>query len=253
MQAIIIDDEKHCRQVLSILLAKHCPNIEVVEQCANGKAALQAVEVHKPDIIFLDIEMPGMNGFEFLENCKEKNFAIVFTTAYNEYAIQAIKNAALDYLLKPIDVEELINAIEKCEKKFTNKTQLPQNIQELLSKVLINQPPGFKERFLVQLRNKWFPIDVSKIAFFHREFINYLTTFENEKYVLTQATLDEVESELDHKIFFRANRQFIININAVESIRVLEDAAIMVQLNEPLKQVIEVSKKKAPALRKWLG
>lgn len=252
MQAIIVDDEKHCREVLSILLKKYCPNVNVLAQCSNGETALIAIEQYQPDIVFLDIEMPEMNGFELLEKCCNKNFSTVFTTAYNEYAIQAIRNAALDYLLKPIDVEELKIAVVKCDQAKSKNSNLSNNMEQFLNKVLLNSN-HYKERFLVQSRNKWIPIEVNAIAYFHREFINYLTTFHSEKYVLTQATLEEVESELDNKFFFRANRQFIVNINAIENLKVLEDGAIQIQLKEPLNIQIEVSKKKAPAFRKWLS
>jgi len=250
MQAIIIDDEKHCREVLLILLNKYCPNINVVAQCASGQTALVAVEQHHPDIVFLDIEMPEMNGFEFLEKCSYKNFSIIFITAYNEYAIQAIRNAALDYLLKPVDAEELKIAVAKCE--HAKSKYFSTNMEHLLNKMLLNSN-SYKERFLVQSRNKWIPIETNSIAYFHREFINYLTTFNSEKYVLTQTTLEEVENDLDNKIFFRANRQFIVNINAIENLKMLEDGAIQIQLKEPLFVQIEVSKKKAPAFRRWLS
>src|SRR5215471_18255638 len=108
MQAIIIDDEKHCREGLSIMLYKYCPGIELMSLCPNSKSGLQAIAQYQPDLVFLDIEMPGMNGFEMLEQCKEYDFEIIFTTAYNEYAIQAIRHSALDYLLKPVDKNELI-------------------------------------------------------------------------------------------------------------------------------------------------
>ena len=113
MRTIIIDDEKHCREGLAIKLARYCPQVVVVEQCASAKAALKAIAQHQPDIIFLDIEMPGMNGFEMLEYCGGYEFEIIFTTAYNEYAIQAIRHSALDYLLKPVNRNELIQAVER--------------------------------------------------------------------------------------------------------------------------------------------
>ena len=113
MRAIIIDDEKHCREGLAILLSRHCPNVQVLEQCASAKIAIKAIGQQQPDIIFLDIEMPGMNGFEMLEYCGGYDFEIIFTTAYNEYAIKAIRHSALDYLLKPVNKNELIQAVER--------------------------------------------------------------------------------------------------------------------------------------------
>ena len=98
MEAIIIDDEKHCRHVLSLLLLRHCPGINVVAECSSGKDALIAIDQYNPDLLFLDIEMPGMNGFELLEKCSHTSFAVIFTTAYKEYAIQAIRHSALSNL-----------------------------------------------------------------------------------------------------------------------------------------------------------
>lgn len=253
MQAIIIDDEKHCRKVLSILLKKHCPNIEVVAECIDGKEALITVAHLQPNIVFLDIEMPNMNGFEFLEKCVNKNFLVVFTTAYNEYAIQAIKNNALDYLLKPIDAKELTDAIEKCEKNYAKKSNDSNNIQQLISEMFQGNKPLHKERFIVHSRNKLIPIEVDSIAYFYRNFINYLVTFSGEKYPITQATLEEVEAVLDARIFYRANRQYLINIKAIESIKVEPNGNLQLQIPHNEKQELEISRKKASEFRKWLG
>src|SRR6478609_9270265 len=122
MDALIIDDEKHCRHVLSLLLARHCPEVNIVGEYAGGIDALTAIERFKPQLLFLDIEMPGMNGFELLEKCSNTGFAVIFTTAYNEYAIQAIRHSALDYLLKPVDKDELIQSIKKAQKVKSKKS-----------------------------------------------------------------------------------------------------------------------------------
>jgi two-component system LytT family response regulator len=113
MTAIIVDDEKHCRDVLELLLHKYCPTVQVVANCEDGPSALRAIELHKPAIVFLDIEMPGMNGFTLLENCQQRSFEVIFTTAYNEYAIKAIRHNALDYIVKPIDKDELLQAVSR--------------------------------------------------------------------------------------------------------------------------------------------
>src|SRR6476619_3022233 len=115
IKAILIDDEVHCLDTLSMLITAFCPEVQVMEQCRSAKQGLEAVAKYQPAIIFLDIEMPVMNGFEFLEQLKEINFAIVFTTSYDQYAIKAIRFSALDYLLKPIDPKELIAAVHKVQ------------------------------------------------------------------------------------------------------------------------------------------
>jgi two-component system, LytTR family, response regulator len=118
--AIIIDDEAKGRLALREKLSTYCPQIKLLAEAANGQEALMLIQHHKPQLIFLDIEMPRMNGFEMLNELVEKNFHIIFTTAYDQYAIKAIKYAAFDYLLKPIDIEELKTAIEKIDTKETN-------------------------------------------------------------------------------------------------------------------------------------
>jgi len=111
IKAIIIDDEMHGRKTLSILLGEYCPEVQVVEQCDNGETGAEAIKKLNPDLVFLDIEMPRMNGFEMLEQFSEIHFAVVFTTGYDQYAIKAFRFSALDYLLKPIDHEELKKAV----------------------------------------------------------------------------------------------------------------------------------------------
>src|SRR6186713_1804452 len=119
IKAIIIDDEVHCVDTLSILLADYCPEVEVMEKCLSPKKGLEAIERLKPELVFLDIEMPMMNGFELLEQFKEIPFSVIFTTSYDQYAIKAIRFSALDYLLKPIDPKELIAAVHKIQAQKT--------------------------------------------------------------------------------------------------------------------------------------
>ncbi len=115
IKAIIIDDEVHCVDTLSILLQDYCPEVEVMDKCHSAKRGLDAIEKFKPELVFLDIEMPIMNGFELLEQFKQIPFSVIFTTSYDQYAIKAIRFSALDYLLKPIDPKELIAAVHKIQ------------------------------------------------------------------------------------------------------------------------------------------
>ena len=119
IKAIIIDDEIHCIDTLSMLLADYCPEVEIMDKCMSAKKGLEAIEKIKPELIFLDIEMPIMNGFELLEHIKQISFSIIFTTSYDQYAIKAIRFSALDYLLKPIDPKELIAAVHKVQVQKT--------------------------------------------------------------------------------------------------------------------------------------
>ena len=121
--AIIIDDEAKGRLALRKKLQSYCPDVKILAEAADGNEALSVIEKHHPQLIFLDIEMPKMNGFEMLNAIKEKDFQIIFTTAYDQYAIKAIKYAAFDYLLKPVDIEELKSAIARIEVNKTTQTK----------------------------------------------------------------------------------------------------------------------------------
>ena len=115
MKAILIDDELYCTEVLSSLLSKHCPEVEVIAEFNDSRKALEHLRKDPPDVVFLDIEMPYLNGLDLLQQCRPLQFQVIFTTAYNQYALQAIKLSALDYLLKPIILDDLRIMIRKYE------------------------------------------------------------------------------------------------------------------------------------------
>jgi two-component system LytT family response regulator len=145
IKAILIDDEVHCVETLSLLLSEYCPDVEIMERCKSAKEGLAAVKKHNPALIFLDIEMPAMNGFEFLEQFTEIPFAVIFTTSYDQYAIKAIRFSALDYLLKPIDPNELVSAIKKVQEQ--RHLPLAEQFQMLLKQVHGKNSSLIKLRF----------------------------------------------------------------------------------------------------------
>src|SRR5258705_4075802 len=116
-KAILIDDEQHCLETLSLLLQEYCPDVKIMEACRSAKNGMEAIRQHNPDLVFLDIEMPVTNGFEMLEQFSAIPFAIIFTTSYDQYAIKAIRFSALDYLLKPVDPKELISAVKRVQQQ----------------------------------------------------------------------------------------------------------------------------------------
>jgi two-component system, LytTR family, response regulator len=213
MKAIIIDDEKHCREVLTTLLQKHCTGVQVAGEFANGADALKSIEKINPDILFLDIEMPGMNGFEFLERCHFKNFEIVFTTAYNEYAIRAIKHSALDYLLKPVDKNELVTAIEKAKQHSSGKTSA--RVEQLLSSLSMKKEP---KRFAVPTLEGLIMLNSEEILYCESD--GPYCTFHftnNNKPLLTSRTLKEAEEVLmSCGDFFRVHSSYLINMKFIQ-------------------------------------
>ncbi len=212
MQALIIDDEKHCREGLFIMLSKYCPEVEVVAQCSSTTAAIQAIVKFQPHLIFLDIEMPGMNGFELLENCKGYDFKVIFTTAYNEYAIQAIRHSALDYLLKPVDKTELVQAVTKA--KAAQQPSTSERIARLLESI---ESRKATERIALTTFDGMIVIEIRDILYCESE--NNYTRFHlvSGKVILVSKTLKKVEELLSNESdFLRIHHSFIINIRYVE-------------------------------------
>jgi two-component system, LytTR family, response regulator len=212
MTAIIVDDEKHCREVMEHLLHKHCSDVKVLANCANGNEALAALEKETPDILFLDIEMPSMNGFELLEKFHHPNFEIVFTTAYNEYAIKAIKHSALDYLLKPVDKDELTQTVQRAkEHKATKASQRVNNLLEMLN---IKK----NKRFAVPTMEGLIMVDSETILYCESDSAYCKIYFINSnKPLVISKTLKEVEEVLQNTDFCRIHHSYLINMKCVQS------------------------------------
>ena len=124
IRAIIVEDEKHSRETLVGLLDRYCKNVKIVAEADSYRGGLEMILKHEPDVIFLDIQMPDGSGFRLLEELDEINFEIIFTTAFDQFAIKAIKYSALDYLLKPIDPEELVSSLKKVENKISKQQKI---------------------------------------------------------------------------------------------------------------------------------
>src|SRR5687767_524870 len=133
LKAIIVDDEPYCCEILAAMLESDCPEVEITAICNNADEALAAIRQYSPDLVFLDVEMPRMNGFEMLEKLPAINFHLVFTTSYDQYALKAIRFSAIDYLLKPVDRQELRIAVQKVRQRV--QSPLPQQLEILMQKI----------------------------------------------------------------------------------------------------------------------
>jgi two-component system, LytTR family, response regulator len=213
MTAIIVDDEKHCREVMEHLLHKHCKDVKITALCANGAEALTALEKEVPDVLFLDIEMPGMNGFELVEKFNQPVFAIVFTTAYNEYAIKAIKHSALDYLLKPVDKDELVQTIQRAkEHKALKASQRVDSLLEILKLKKNNK------RFAVPTLEGLIMVDSETILYCESDSAYCKIYFINSsKPLVISKTLKEAEDVLQGQDFCRIHHSYFINMKCVQS------------------------------------
>jgi len=253
MKALILEDESLIAKALQNKIGMIADDVEVLEILPSLKTARKwFMQNAEPDLIFMDIQLSDGVSFELFDIYK-LSCPVVFITAYDEYAVRAFKVNGVDYLLKPVDIDELKKAIDKCRQLIESKKFAPSDIHQLVKNLKEGGNGSlYKEKFIISVRNNWVPVNASDVAFFMRENLNYLFTFSGEKYILDFTTLEEVEELLDPRKFFRANRQSIINIDAIQSVKPYENAKLKVTLKPPMKFEVDVSREKAPAFKRWL-
>jgi two-component system LytT family response regulator len=209
IKTIIIEDEPQSAEVLELMLKKFNDIIEVVDICNTPSKGIESIQKKSPDLVFLDIEMPRMNGFEMLKKVSPVDFCVIFTTAYNKYAINAIKISALDYLLKPIDKDELAKAIKKCQQNVERKNV--GNKMDILLKNLGQQRALDKVLTLASTDGVRFikMKDIIRLEAQGRYTKFYLT---NKEVILTSRTLGDFEETLSANEFFRIHETHIVNL-----------------------------------------
>lgn len=212
IKAILVDDEKNSRESLRKKLQSHCPEVQVLAECTNGAEGLIAIEQHRPDIVFLDIEMPHMNGFTMLQQLPEKNFALIFTTAYNQYAINAIRHSAIDYLVKPVDVTELITAVARASAQ--KREQLQKGQLDILDQLLNRQQAPAK--IAVATSSGLEIIAIEKILYLEATSNYTYIHINGEKPLLASRTLKDFEDMLPPELFFRIHNASLVNLAAVK-------------------------------------
>jgi len=213
LTAIIIDDETNSRNALRQKITKHCNNVMIIADCENGEEGIEKIETQKPDIIFLDIEMPRMNGFTMLQQIKNKNFEVIFITAYDHYAIKAIKFSALDYLLKPVEVEDLKAAVEKVTQK---RKQMDGNKRvELLVQNFLEEKTAHQRIAISSMEGLQF-VTTDDIIYLEAN-SNYTSFYlaDNRKITATK-TLKDFEEILPASMFIRIHHSYLINKNGIE-------------------------------------
>jgi two-component system, LytTR family, response regulator len=211
IKAIIVDDEPHCCEVLSMLLERYCPEVSVEAVCYSSTEAVELLSKATAKLVFLDIEMPHMNGFQLLEKLPAINFELIFTTSYDQYAIKAIRFSALDYLLKPVDREELQIAVRRAAQRL--QSPLPQQFEILLQKLL--HPAAQVSRIALPTMEglQLIPID-SIISCTSSSNYTILSLKENQKLVVSR-TLKEIEEMLDEHTFLRVHHSYLVNLNEI--------------------------------------
>ncbi len=237
IKALLIDDERLARNEMRRLLQQF-DEVEIVGEAANADEALSLIEKQQPDLLFLDIQMPGKTGFELLEELDSAP-PVIFVTAYDEYAIKAFEVNALDYLLKPVDEKKLETALQKVKKDLP--AQPPGKDEKGTSRILRED-----ERVFLKDGDKCWFVSLKDIRYFESNG-NYVQVFFDNQKPMVLKSLNKLEDKLSKKQFFRAGRKFIINLSFIEKIEPSLNGGLLVVMSD--QRQIEISRRQAAKLK----
>jgi len=250
MNVLIIEDEKPAARRLQRMLQKQNVGVDRMLHSVEESIEWFANNAH-PDLIFLDIQLSDGLSFEIFDEVEVKS-AIIFTTAFDEYALQAFKLNSIDYLLKPIDEEELASAVKKYEQQIPQLQNIQLNFDDI--KKLLTNPVErvYKKRFTTKIGQHIKMISVDEIECFYSENKGtYAHTFEGRNYLLDD-TLEQLEGEISPEVFFRINRKFYININAIKDIISYTNSRLQIKLNTYKEQEVIVARERVRDFKLWL-
>jgi two-component system, LytTR family, response regulator len=239
MKALIVDDERLARKELMKLLEEH-PSIEIVGEAQNADEAFEMIETLNPDLLFLDIQMPGKTGFQLLEMLDSVPL-VVFTTAYDEYALKAFDVSAMDYLLKPIQPERLAEAVHKVLQKERSKKEAIANGEKKL---------GLQDQVFVKDGERCWFVSLTNVRMFESDG-NYIKVYFDNNKPMIHKSLNALDEKLDERAFFRASRKHIVNLSWVEGIEPWFNGGLMVRLKGGDK--VEVSRRQAAKFKDMMS
>ncbi len=251
---IIIEDEIHSAQMLEGMIKELRPAWNILGKFESISESIDWLEHNEhPNLIFLDIQLADGISFSIFDKIKVKS-AVIFTTAYDEYAVRAFQLNSVDYILKPVKKDLLLSAIEKLE-NISNLFESEENARidyKSLLNGLKNGDTAYRKRFLVSKREAFFAISVEDVAYVYFESkLTYVVTFDNKQYTIN-FTLDKLEEELDPEMFIRANRQAIVNLKAIHSLENYFGGKLVVKLLPQLDNKFVISRAKASVFKNWL-
>lgn len=210
LKTLIIEDEQYIRKGLTTMIESLEKNIVILGECESVKEAVVVTKSTKPDLVFLDINLIGGNAFDFLEQVTDLDFKVIFITAYEQYALQALKNGAVDYILKPVDIDELEDAIDKAIE--LNSTTQKEHLQVVKSQLVDNK----KDKIVLRLQEGYQVIALDQLVYCSSD--KGYTTFylDNGKSYMASKPIKEFETQLPVKTFFRTHQSFIVNMNYID-------------------------------------
>ena len=231
IRTVLVDDESLAIQGLKLRLDPH-EDVEIVETCTNGREAIRAIKTHKPDLVFLDIQMPGFDGFSVVQGVMEVEPPLfVFVTAYSDHALRAIEAQAIDYLVKPVDEQRLAEALDRARQRLNEKRQCAEadRLREVLAEVApeamteMTEPDApaanrFEKLINIKDRGQIFRIDVDTIERIEAAG-DYMCIYTGDNSFILRETMKDLERRLDPRIFQRVHRSWIVNLNLVRQVR----------------------------------
>ena len=252
MKVLIIEDEEPAAKRLHKMLKEIEPGFNILDNIVSVSSAIKWFnENEAPDLVFSDIQLSDGLSFEIFKTVNLSS-PVIFTTAYDQYAIEAFKVNSIDYLLKPIKKEELANAVNKFKKISAAATPPAIDINKLLQSL----NPGateYKKRFVVRYGEHIKTINIEEVVYFYTEDkVNFLCTKDSRRFVI-DFNLDSLESTLDPKTFFRINRQYIIGIHSIAEMFAYTKSRVLIKLNPPAKHETIVSTERSAEFKHWLG
>jgi two-component system LytT family response regulator len=260
MNFLLIEDEELTARKLARMLGELVPGCTILATLQSIEESVQWLQTHPaPDIAFMDIELADGQSFDIFTQVKVA-CPVIFTTAYNEFAIKAFKVNSIDYLLKPVKEEDLRNALGKIEELKRIWQVTPDALQTSLSQLLQQMtqpapavPPVIRDRFMIKQGQRLFSVPIEEIAyFFSRNKISFIKTFDKRELMLDY-TLDELDKMLDHRKFFRLNRQIIAELRAIDKVNLYFNNKLKLTLQPAFEDEVIVSRERAAEFKVWLG
>ncbi len=243
IKAIVIDDETNNQELICNLLSSYADNIQVAAVAGSVESGYQAIVEHQPDLVFLDIQMPDGTGFDLLKKFEKVNFKVIFVTAHQEYAIEAFKYSALDYLLKPLSPSNLISAIKKVEESF-NSDELNLKLKTLLSN--ITEPAKTKRKIVLKTMERIYSVDLNDVIRFESDGGYTKVYLLDGKRIMVSRTMKEFDDLLTDVGFLRVHNSHLINMNYLfcfektEGHIVMKDDSIVPVSNRKKEQLLEL-------------
>jgi two-component system, LytTR family, response regulator LytT len=251
INTIIVDDERPARDEL-IYLLKSFPEINLVAQGKNGLEALSLIKEHNPDLVFLDVQMPGLDGFGVIKKLVERKLRvpqIVFATAYDHYALQAFEVNAVDYVLKPFDKGRIAKAIQRTKRMLEANTSAVERLENLVGQLAAPPAKPARAKILVKSHSRMFLVDADDIIYVSTE-DGTITVFAREtEGVSNYRTIEELAAALDADVFWRPHRSYLVNINHIKEVMPWFKSSYMLKMNDKRQSEIPVSRGQTKRLR----